>query len=173
MGWFVGFLEAHRSGKSHSEVSVEHFAADRNPAEIHVQTHQAKCLSVHGELLSQLGADVESLGLGQIDQPGPDVGAGPVAGIDGQSIGTVVDFLGGRCRRCYRSRDRGDCCGTGMLTVTVMMMVRVMSVGVRVCPPAVTFIRQYADRGQIQRRDAPLCCAFYLHRGGFSFDRNL
>lgn len=173
MGW-SGRLQAHRSGKPHPEVTVEHFAADRNPAEIHVQAHQTQCLSVHGELLGQLRADVEPLGLGQIDQPGPDVGAGPVAGIDGQSIGTVVDLLGGRCRGGRRwSWHRGRCSGTCVTVMAVMMVMRVMSVGVSVGPPAVTFVRQYADRGQIQRRNAPFGCAFYLHRGSFAFDRNL
>lgn len=159
-------LQAHGSGQPHPEVTVEHFAADRNPAEIHVQTHQAECLAVHRELLGQLRADVQAFGLGQVDQPGPHVGAGPVAGVDGQSVGTVVDLLAGGNRRWW-----GDHRGGHRLMMTLTVVVMVMeAVGVR--PPAVTFVGQHTDRGQIQRRDAPFGCAFYLHRG-FNFGRNL
>lgn len=143
MGWLTG-LQAHGSSKPDSEVTVEHFATDRNPAKVHIQTHQAESLAVHRKLLCQFGADVQALGLGQVDEPGPNVGAGPVPGIDGQSIGTVVDLFGGNSRHCRRSdhRSGNSCAG---VVVTLMMVMVAMGVSMR--PSAITFVGQYADRG--------------------------
>jgi len=154
--------QGHCPGQSHPEVPVEHLAAHRNSAQVHIEAHQAQGLPVHRELLGQLGRDLQSLGHRHVDEPLPDVRSRPVPRIQGQAVGThgmqqtcgsiiaahqsIVVVVGGGVRG---GTDQGDSAAT--LVQHLVGVVQVASGGRGAGPVAAPQILARVHLREVQR----------------------